>query len=87
MGRKNKILVPEAQDSMNQLKTDVMKNEGYTVNNEHPEDVKYEVADELGIPLKKGYNGNLASKDAGKVGGAIGGKMVSELIKIAKRNL
>ena len=30
---------------------------------------KYEVASELGVPLKKGYNGDLTSAQNGSVGG------------------
>lgn len=30
---------------------------------------KMEVASELGVPLKNGYNGNLTSAQAGSVGG------------------
>ena len=33
--------------------------------------MKYEVASELGVNLKQGYNGDLTSKDAGRVGGQI----------------
>ena len=33
------------------------------------ENMKQEVANELGITLNKGYNGNLSSKDAGHIGG------------------
>mgnify|MGYP000842554473 CR=1 FL=1 len=33
------------------------------------EDMKYEIAGELGINLKQGYNGDLTSKQAGSVGG------------------
>ena len=32
-------------------------------------DMKHEVANELGIALNDGYNGNLSSKDAGHIGG------------------
>ena len=32
-------------------------------------DMKHEVANELGITLNQGYNGELSSKDAGRVGG------------------
>ena len=46
-----------------------------------------EVAKELGIPLKEGYNGKLTSEEAGKVGGRIGGSMVKELVKMAQENL
>ena len=31
--------------------------------------MKHEVANELGITLNQGYNGNLSSKDAGHIGG------------------
>ena len=37
---------------------------------------KEEVASELGVPLKDGYNGDLTSKQAG----AIGGEMVKKMI-------
>ena len=33
------------------------------------EDMKYEIAGELGINLKQGYNGHLTSREAGSVGG------------------
>jgi len=33
--------------------------------------MKYEVANELGVNLKQGYNGDLPSRDAGRVGGTI----------------
>ena len=38
---------------------------------------KEEVASELGVPLKEGYNGDLTSKQAG----SIGGQMVKKMIK------
>jgi len=33
--------------------------------------LKYEVASEVGVNLKQGYNGDLSSRDAGKIGGNI----------------
>ena len=33
--------------------------------------MKYEVAKEVGVNLKDGYNGDLAARDAGKIGGNI----------------
>ena len=39
---------------------------------------KYEVANELGVPLTKGYNGNLTSKQNGSVGGYMVKKMIEE---------
>ncbi len=38
---------------------------------------KMEVASELGVPLKEGYNGDLTSRQAG----SIGGEMVRKMIK------
>ena len=39
---------------------------------------KYEVASEIGVPLKKGYNGDLTSAQNGYVGGYMVKKMVSK---------
>ena len=35
------------------------------------ENMKYEIASQVGVNLKQGYNGDLASRDAGKIGGNI----------------
>ena len=37
---------------------------------------KHEVAGELGINLKQGYNGDLTSRDAGSTGGMMVKKMI-----------
>lgn len=37
---------------------------------------KMEVAGELGVPLKQGYNGDLTSKQNGSVGGEMVRKMI-----------
>ena len=44
---------------------------------------KYEVASEVGVNLKEGYNGDLSSRDAGR----IGGNMVKKLIQQAENNM
>ena len=44
---------------------------------------KYEVASEVGVNLKDGYNGDISARDAGK----IGGQMVKKLIEQAERNM
>ena len=44
---------------------------------------KYEVASEVGVNLKDGYNGDISAKDAGK----IGGQMVKKLIQQAENNM
>ena len=38
--------------------------------------MKYEIASELGINLKQGYNGDIAAKDAGHIGGNMVKKMI-----------
>ncbi len=35
------------------------------------EQMKYEIANEVGVNLKQGYNGDLSSYEAGKIGGNI----------------
>lgn len=37
---------------------------------------KYEVANEIGVPLKRGYNGDLTSYQNGSVGGYMVKKMI-----------
>ena len=37
---------------------------------------KEEVASELGVPLKEGYNGDLTSRQAGSIGGEMVKKMI-----------
>lgn len=39
---------------------------------------KMEVASEIGVPLKQGYNGDLTSKENGYVGGYMVKKMVQK---------
>lgn len=87
MANRNKILVPSARDELDKLKARVMKEQGYNVDMNNPNDVKYEIADELSIPLNKGYNGKLTSEQAGKIGGPIGGNMVKEMIKMAQEQM
>ncbi len=47
------------------------------------DNMKYEIAGELGINLKKGYNGDLPSRQAGY----IGGYMVKRLIENAEKSM
>lgn len=39
---------------------------------------KYEVANEIGVNLKQGYNGDLTTKQAGSVGGYMVKKMIEK---------
>ncbi|MFZ0579096.1 MAG: alpha/beta-type small acid-soluble spore protein [Psychrobacillus psychrotolerans] len=87
MAQKNKILVPSAREELNKLKLRVMKEQGYKLKSNNPDDVKYEVADELSIPLNNGYNGKLPLAQAGKIGGPIGGSMVKEMVRMAQNQM
>ena len=63
-----------------------MTNSNKSVVPEAKEDLnkfKYEVANEVGVNLKQGYNGDLSSKDAGR----IGGNMVRKMIQQAENNM
>ena len=44
---------------------------------------KQEVASEIGVPLKEGYNGDLTSREAG----SIGGEMVRRMVKSYEESL
>jgi hypothetical protein len=44
---------------------------------------KFEIATEVGVNLKEGYNGDITARDAGR----IGGQMVKRLIETAERNM
>lgn len=39
---------------------------------------KYEVASEVGVNLKDGYNGDISAKDAGRIGGNMVRKMIQQ---------
>ncbi|MGG6312732.1 small, acid-soluble spore protein, alpha/beta type [Paenibacillus macerans] len=78
---------PGRESDLSRFKAEVMKREGYAVNPQRPDDVKFEVAKSLGVPLNEGDNGELTSAKAGKIGGAIGGSMVKEMIRLAKQRL
>ena len=44
---------------------------------------KYEVAGEIGVPLKQGYNGDLTSAQ----NGSVGGYMVKKMIEAQERQM
>jgi hypothetical protein len=44
---------------------------------------KYEIASEIGVPLKQGYNGDLTSAQ----NGSVGGYMVKKMIEAQERQM
>ena len=85
--RKRSYVVPGVEREMQAFKADVMKREGYVVNPNRADDVKYEVAAELGVPLQPGANGHLTTEAVGHIGGKIGGSMVREMIRLAQEKI
>ena len=47
------------------------------------DNMKYEVAQEMGVNLKKGYNGDLTAKE----NGTVGGNMVKKMIEAQERQM
>lgn len=43
------------------------------------ENLKFETANELGVNLKQGYNGDISSRDAGRIGGNMTRKVIQEM--------
>lgn len=80
MARRNKILVPDARQGLDELKAKV-------TDAASAENAKFEVAKEQGVTINKGYNGDIKAKDAGKIGGNIGGNMVKEMVRMAQQKL
>ncbi len=88
MARRNrKYAVPGVERGMQSFKAEVMRREGFAVDPNRPDDVKYEVAKELGVPLRPGANGDLTTESVGQVGGRIGGSMVREMVRLAQQQL
>jgi len=84
---RRRLVVPGAEEGLNAFKAEVMRREGYQVDPNRPDDVKYEVAESLGVPLQPEGNGQLSTESVGHVGGKIGGAMVREMIKLAQQKL
>lgn len=85
--RSRQYAYPVSPASIDSFKAQVMRNEGYAVDPRQPDNVKYEVARTLGVPLRTGDNGHLRTEDAGRIGGQIGGAMVKEMIRLAQQRL
>jgi hypothetical protein len=80
-------VVDGVERELQAFKADVMRKEGYRVDPDRPDDVKYEVARSMGVGLQPGDNGRLTTEAVGHVGGKIGGAMVREMIRLAQEQL
>lgn len=47
--------------------------------NQNLQSMKYEIANELGVNLKQGYNGDLTAKEAGYIGGYMVKRMIEQV--------
>ncbi|MCH5583486.1 small, acid-soluble spore protein, alpha/beta type [Shimazuella sp. AN120528] len=84
--RKRRPLVASSRNQLDQLQTKLLSEDlgrSFTSKDE----AKLELAKELGVPLKPGSNRDLRSEDAGKVGGAMGGRLVKELVAMSLKSL
>lgn len=82
----NQPVVPGAGAMLQQLKYEVAQEIGWNPANLQDlqykiNQSKYEIASEIGVPLTQGYNGNLTSSQAGKVGGRLGGRLGGQMVK------
>jgi small acid-soluble spore protein D (minor alpha/beta-type SASP) len=77
---RNRLLVPEARSALDRLKADVM-------NTATAEQAKFQSARQQNVPLTEGDNGELTARQAGKVGGPIGGQMVKKMIALAQMEM
>lgn len=48
-------------------------------NKEMLNNMKYEVASQIGVNLKQGYNGDITAKNAGHIGGQMVKKMIEQV--------
>lgn len=82
----NDLLIPHARHALDQLKVAVSREVGWDAATEQDlqqriDRAKFEVASELNVPLKRGYNGDLPSRDAGAVGGRLGGNLGGQMVR------
>ena len=58
-----------------------MKKSKSKKNKEALKSLKQETASELGINLKQGYNGDITSREAGRIGGGMAASRVTQTIR------
>ena len=64
---------------MNYSKTNVMSGPSKGQGKAALNNMKFEVANELGVNLKQGYNGDITSKEAGYIGGYMVKRMIDQV--------
>lgn len=82
----NGLLVPQSRNALDDLKVEVAQELGLNVSSEQDlqqtiDQRKYEIAQQIGVPLQHGYNGDLTSREAGAVGGRLGGHLGGQMVK------
>ncbi|MDA8353564.1 MAG: alpha/beta-type small acid-soluble spore protein [Firmicutes bacterium] len=85
--RRNQLLVPEARQEMKRLKSRIISQQlGWPVQGD--QQMKAEMARQAGVPYQpQGDNGEMTTAEAGKMGGAVGGQMVRELVQMAQEQM
>jgi small acid-soluble spore protein D (minor alpha/beta-type SASP) len=87
--RRNRLLVPEAREALDAIMQSTANHKAANGTNRNQQtEVVGKVAQSLGIPYSQnGDNGNLTTRQAGRIGGQIGGSMVQKLVAIAEEAL
>jgi len=67
------------QQGSNQQNTNQSSNSSNNSSKKKLGNMKYEIANELGVNLKQGYNGDLTSREAGYVGGYMVKRMIEQV--------
>ncbi|SFI95757.1 small, acid-soluble spore protein, alpha/beta type [Thermoflavimicrobium dichotomicum] len=80
--KKRQPLVPEARQELDQLQVKLI-NQALGTQAKNPEEMKMEMAKQLGILYNQQGNEDMKAKDAGKIGGAIGGQLVKKLVQMS----
>jgi hypothetical protein len=78
--RGRKLLNPESREALNQWQVKWLQEEQGTKATDR-RDLPAEVAHQLNIPYNLDGNGEMTAKEAGKIGGVIGGQTVKKLIE------
>lgn len=85
--KRRRLLVEGSRAGIDRLQTDVM-NRALGTSFTNKEDIKVELAKQFDIPYQpQGSNANLRAEEAGKIGGAMGGNLVKELVRMSMKSL
>src|SRR5687767_9404421 len=80
--RGRKLIIPESREALNHWQAKWLQ-EARGTKATDPANLPREIAHQLRIPYHPHGNGEMTAKEAGKIGGIIGGQTVKKLIEIS----